>query len=323
MKYHIWPNFLAMLVLMISGFPLGRVRLYVNAYSEGDGSGTSWEDAITDLQTALDQAEEGIEIWVAYGSYTPTQNGDRSASFHLKNGVKIYGGFFGDETSLDQRVKGLIPSILSGNIGSIFMTDDNSYHVVNGSDTDSSALLDGFTISDGTASDYGAGMVLINGSPTLVDVTFTNNQVTGPAEIGAGAGLYSQGGSPSLREVTFEQNSISGVDIAQGGGMYSQGGSPILVDVAFRENTAASGSGGGLYIQDGSPSLFNLLFERCAANQQQYLLGEYRCGRRPDLQSGCQFHDPYQPDPGWLPGRDYLPGPGPGCRPAVRRSNRG
>jgi predicted outer membrane repeat protein len=279
MKNFIWPNVLAMLILLVSSLPARLLtsskpdldptpdRLYVDVLANGNGSGTSWDDALTDLQTALDQAGMGTEIWVAYGWYLPTQNSDRSASFHLKNGVKIYGGFLGYEASLDQRVKGLVPSTLSGDIGTILVSDDNSYHVVDGSGTDTSALLDGFTISDGAASDYAGGMLLLNGSPTLVDITFTNNRVTGPASRGAGAGLYNQGGSPSLRDVAFEQNSVSGVDVAQGGGMYSQGGSPKLINVSFRENTADSGFGGGLYIQDGNPSLFNLLFESNHATQ--------------------------------------------------------
>jgi len=319
MKNHIWPNFLAMLVLLISGFPLGRVpdskaasgptlqRLYVVSYAESNGSGASWDDPLLDLQPALDQAEEGTEIWVSLGVYKPTQDGDRSASFHLKNGVKIYGGFFGTETTVDQRVPGLEPSILSGDIGVPEDPTDNSFHVVDGSGTDSSTVLDGFTISAGTANDYGAGMVLIDGSPTLVDVTFTNNQVTGPANQGAGAGLYNQGGSPSLSGVAFEGNSVSGVDVALGGGMYNQSGSPVLrdvslrgnlltasgndtpsgtrggglytldgspslVNVAFRENRADSGFGGGLYIQDGSPTLIDMLF---AGNDAQYGGGLY------------------------------------------------
>ena len=71
--------------------------IYVDVDATGDNDGTSWEDAHTTLQPALDEAADGDEIWVAAGTYTPTylfSPGDpRSATFQLKNGVALYGGF--------------------------------------------------------------------------------------------------------------------------------------------------------------------------------------------------------------------------------------
>ena len=42
-------------------------------------------------------------------------------------------------------------TILSGDIGVVDNNSDNSYHVVTGSDTNSTAILDGFTITAGNA----------------------------------------------------------------------------------------------------------------------------------------------------------------------------
>jgi len=64
--------------------------LYVKAGSNGDCS--SWAQAC-ELQTALYIAVPGDQIWVAAGTYKPTTSSNRSASFQLKSGVAIYGGF--------------------------------------------------------------------------------------------------------------------------------------------------------------------------------------------------------------------------------------
>jgi len=147
-KYSIWPNdylskairlntkkIIVSLVLILCfgispawGAKPGAT-LYVNASAAG-GDGTSWENAFTDLQDALAAALSGEEIWVAAGTYTPTNNGDRTVSFILKSGVKIYGGFAGGEKALRERSSNPSLAVLSGDIGTIDHDTDNSYHVV-------------------------------------------------------------------------------------------------------------------------------------------------------------------------------------------------
>ena len=70
--------------------------IYVDDDVAGANSGASWEDAFTDLQDALAFAQEGDEIRVAQGIYTPSQDPlDREATFQLKDGVSIIGGYAG------------------------------------------------------------------------------------------------------------------------------------------------------------------------------------------------------------------------------------
>jgi len=76
---------------------------YVNADATGNNNGSSWTDAYTDLQSALVAAQTGDEIWVAKGTYKPTSGSDRTATFQLKNGVVLYGGFAGTESDRAQR----------------------------------------------------------------------------------------------------------------------------------------------------------------------------------------------------------------------------
>lgn len=67
--------------------------IYVDQSASGGDDGSSWDDAFLDLQDALSGAADGDEIWIAEGTYLPTDGTDRTASFVPPNGVTLYGGF--------------------------------------------------------------------------------------------------------------------------------------------------------------------------------------------------------------------------------------
>jgi hypothetical protein len=93
-------------ILSPQAAPLGNI-LRVKSGATGANNGSSWANAYPNLQAALTAAVNGDEIWVAAGIYKPTLTttaGDaRTATFQLKNGVELYGGFAGNETSRNQR----------------------------------------------------------------------------------------------------------------------------------------------------------------------------------------------------------------------------
>jgi predicted outer membrane repeat protein len=223
------------------------------------GSCASWLTGC-ELRYALSIAGPGDELWVAEGWYLPTGGTDRSATFELKNGVAIYGGFVGIETRRDQRDSANHESQLSGNVGGLFDNTDNSYHVVTADGVDGTAILDGVTIQDGYADgsapdDRGAGMINSGGSPTLQDVKFYMNSAV------QGGGMFTSGeASPSLNTVTFENNSATD----EGGGMYiDSNSSASLANVTFNGNstTATDGSGGGIYLANtGTLTVLNSTF---------------------------------------------------------------
>lgn len=91
--------------LLVSGYPLARAQAaaairYVTPSGSGDCS--TWATACS-LQTALTGAASGDEIWVQQGTYAPTTGTDRTATFSLKGGVGVYGGFVGNEATRDAR----------------------------------------------------------------------------------------------------------------------------------------------------------------------------------------------------------------------------
>ena len=254
-------------------------RLYVRVGASGARTGASWTDAITDLQTGLDYVCDTApsEIWVSTGTYKPTTGTDRTISFSMRNGLSLYGGFTGTETTLSQRptigISTPSSTTLSGDIGTVGNTADNSYHVIsNPAGLTTTATLDGFVITGGNAnnnSDFlanrGGGVWNISSSPTFRNCLFqANNAVNGGAmnNYGVGSGNRS---SPVLINCAFQSNTSS-----FGGGMYNDGSSggissPSLTNCSFQGNTA-SNSGGGMYNEginagNSSPSLTNCSFQ--------------------------------------------------------------
>ena len=120
--------------------------IYVDWSADGYNTGTSWQDAYTDLQDALARADRGCgsEIWVAKGVYKP--GASRGDSFVLTDDLAMYGGFAGGETSLGQRNYVQNKTILSGDIdpdGS-----DDTFYVIKAYDLNLLVVVDGFIVKD-------------------------------------------------------------------------------------------------------------------------------------------------------------------------------
>lgn len=182
---------------------------YVNSAVASSGDGGSWATAFKTLQEALAAANTCsniTQIWVAAGTYKPTTDNDRNASFVMKNGVAIYGGFAGTETQLSQRNWATNVTILSGDLSgddvvsgsgatlSITNNGDNSLHVIfnYNNSLDGTAVLDGFTIKGGNANDIslfpnylGGGMINRNSSPIITNCIFSEN-----SDRNFGGGMY-------------------------------------------------------------------------------------------------------------------------------------
>jgi len=196
----------------------GATVIYVDAGAAGASDGTSWVDAYTDLQDALAAAAaletSDIEIWVTAGTYRPDRGTlNRNATFRLLDGVALYGGFVGVESSRTQRDPSANVTILNGDLLgndalTLDSTADNSFHVVDASFTGDSAVIDGFTIVAGNSDTDGGG-------------------------------LYCDGGSPVIRQCVFARN----VAYYTGGAVACQNpGAPAIIDCVFLENSAVGGN---------------------------------------------------------------------------------
>lgn len=233
--------------------------LYVKP--NANGNCTTWEDAC-ELQTALYNAVIGDEIWVAAGIYKPTTTSDRTKTFHLESGVGIYGGFPSEGGSWAERDWEINVTTLTGDIGVPDIIEDNSYHVVTGSGVDSSAILEGFTITQGNATNSSGGGMLVNsGSPSLTNVIFLRNHAAD------GGGMSSKYYCHTiLHNVYFIENIASGY----GGGLNAVNTNPgdnslTLNNVTFSNNTALRG--GGMFNRDSFITMSNVTFNSNAAGQ--------------------------------------------------------
>jgi len=219
----------------------------------GVGDGSSWANANGDLKAVLDAASFGDVIWVQQGTYypetcincTPT---DKNQSFEINDGVSLYGGFQGSESSLAQRDWEANLTILSGDLNQDNQSDSNAYTVVYFENVSSSTILDGFTIKDGNAN-----------SPTGSN---SNRERSG-------GGIYNEGSISSnpLIKNSIVQNNRS---VAGGGGMVNNGSSggqanPRIENCQFLNNEC--GQNGGAIFNDASglgvssPEIIHVVFQ--------------------------------------------------------------
>ena len=290
-------TFLLVIILLATNIlKAAPAVIYVNDNASGDNDGSCWADAFTTLQAALDYATAGDQIWIAAGTYYPTSsyglsgNNNRYLHFRMKAGVKIYGGFAGNENpatfNLNSRNFNLNTTILSGDVDVKGRKEDNSFHVIyhpEGLCLTGAALLDGVTVTDGYASgggepeNTGGGICNIGSSPTFSNVIITGNFAN------IAAGMYNDCSSPNLYKVSVRSNSATAcagiyninhslprlinVDIsnnsAQGmGAVVNINSSPQLADVTISNN-----NGGGIDNIDSNPVLINSIITGNTSSQ--------------------------------------------------------
>ena len=212
---------------LFTGTVHGQSVRYVDAGARSSvGDGLSWATAYAGLHEALDEAslDSSIEqIWVAEGQYTPDRGaGDRDDTFLLVSGVSLYGGFAGDEASLEDRTPGAHPTILSGDVGGDDIVtmpagrvvgeipplpeftnyEENSRHVLTGLDLADPLTIDGFTVRGGNADfdgDFqtgGGGMLIERCALTLSNCRFEFNRcgLLEPDVAGFGGAVFLRGG---------------------------------------------------------------------------------------------------------------------------------
>ncbi len=247
--------------------------VYVDQSATGTGDGSSWANAVTDLQAGIDLAAAAatpaspVLVWVKADTYYPTAGTDRTISFIMKNDVQIYGGFMGNEVNLIDRDWIKNETILSGDIGTKNVNTDNSQVVIHNSNAPStplelSAVLDGFIVEDGYMDDAsltgGAGMRNNNSSPTIRNCIFRNNvnaQLANGLTRG-GAILAVTESNPLIQSCIFYDNSArSGGAIAFRSTTYHNVESKVI-NCLFYDNTSHY-LGGAIYVENHRVSFYN------------------------------------------------------------------
>jgi hypothetical protein len=222
-------------------------------------NGSSWETAYPNFSDVLleTQTNSAIrEIWVAEGVYMPrhirVSDGTfrhRDRAFVIANNVKIYGSFPANgNPGINDRDTKKYPTVLSGNIGDVNNSTDNSCHVVLGLGTlTNAAVLDGFIVTGGYSTSSDNSTIAVNG------VSVNRRQ-------GGGISLWN-GASLKLDSLT-----VFGNTAYNGGGFYSDNSSPSLTHSSIYDNTAAY-NGGGFLNSNGTPTFDSVqIYDNMATN---------------------------------------------------------
>lgn len=243
-----------------------RIR-YVKQGGTGDGS--SWENASGNIQNMIDELatnnpqNQPGEVWVAAGTYAPQSqliSGTAySASFRMRDGISVYGGFVGTETSKLERTKGTMPwDFTNETILQAAYYDHNDFEWNNNKWTQSSdsrhvvwfapmqgnaefsrvTTLDGVTIQGG----YAQG-------GTGLDDFLTDR----------GAGVYMDGANAYLTNCIVKENYATG----NGGGVYLKNG---RVQTSLIYNNSADADGGAVYVENRGLVLRSMLANNSAHN---------------------------------------------------------
>jgi len=232
------------------------IPLVFHVRAGGTGDGFAWSSALGDLQDAIEAAADAgnSQVWVAQGTYVPSgyPNGlsdPRDKHFSLRNNVSVFGGFppAGDPGFAD-RDPTAYPTVCSGEVG-VSGHLDNLYHVFYHpipAALDKTALLDGVTITRGSASNtithphsYGAGMFNSLCSPTLVRCVFIDN--VSASQAGA---LYLGHSTSQVVNCAFEFNRST-----EGGAVFLFQSEARFANCVFYNNSATGviGSGGAVH----------------------------------------------------------------------------
>lgn len=209
--------------------PASRIR-YVKPTATGTGDGSSWDNASADLQKMIDELADNNsqnqtgEVWVAAGTYTPQSQlisgTGYSASFRMRDGISVYGGFAGTEASKIEREKA---STMPWDFKNETILEAAYY---NGDLT--------WTNNKWTLTSDSRHVVWF--APMSGQSAFTNVTTLDGVTIQGG---YAQGGT-----------GLDDFKTDRGGGVYMDGANAYLSNCIVKENYA-TGNGGGVYLKNG------------------------------------------------------------------------
>jgi len=192
------------------------------------GKGTSWEDA-TDLGEALNACVTADKLYLAAGTYTPTQyaggSSDANKTFLLTQNVRIYGGYPENPKAGDVADPAVNKTILSGD-------DESTSHVfviAAPKDEDYSIQINGITVRGGCNTSTSAGTNKLNG-----EYFYT----------GYGAGVYVLGSKVKFTNCFIKENKSEKFAC----GMFSTNNSYVEMEhCEITDNMVKDGNAAGIH----------------------------------------------------------------------------
>ncbi|MCS6819646.1 MAG: hypothetical protein NZ522_06800, partial [Chitinophagales bacterium] len=234
--------------------------IYVNPQATGSNDGTSWANAYTDLQVAINNAPSGASLWLRSGTYYPIRDTTGSGNANPRNNMfyildktlYIYGGFIGNETILQQRKPDLNPTIISGENGTTPNDSSDNIRVLFfiKNNTNTSVTFDGLRFTKAYNTDGNSLIGLpYQGAITVTSsgnggIMLLNCKLYGNIGRLRGGALSAEGGSIGINTCEFYNNYAE----ENGGAVYFASGNSfasIFISSYFHHNKVSTNSGYG------------------------------------------------------------------------------
>ncbi len=239
--------------------------VYVDQNASGYTSGTSWRNAFTDINQAMLFIEESYydydSIWVAAGAYSPTTYCDLVGdSFELYEGLSMYGGFAGDEISLDDRNIVTNKTILDGNPYDDSEEQKTNAVTISGNNT----VLNGFIIKDSGQAGIKVNNTSTTGNPPQISFCTVTGNTTYGIDIEnssikiSNCNIYNNGYSAINTDSNGDISVLNSFIHKNTGGINIAGANS---SDEIRGNTIAYNSGTGITADGGVQVISNIVWE--------------------------------------------------------------
>ena len=191
------------------------------------------------IQAAINASKNGDTVIVADDTYNekiifPPDADNKTISLISENGAEV--------TVIDG----------TGKSGSVVTFPENS-----------NSTLDGFTITNGSTSGNGGGILIgANSSPTIENCIITGNEAFAGGGISCG-----NSSAPFITNSIIQNNSVTGgTDMSNGGGIHlSPSSTPTITNCIIQNNTSDRNGGGLAFNTADEPLIVNCIFSNNTA----------------------------------------------------------
>ncbi len=285
----------ALLAVFAAGTALlsGAAERYV-ATSGNNSDGSSWANAYTTLQTAINAASPGDTIYLKGETFTLAGPNPSTGKLYWgpdKYDLTIIGGYQGigpepgpltNTATVLRNTAGYnlatnrvlyVSGVTNGTLMNVTIRGGQSYNS-HGAGIHmtgcTNMLLSGVSVSGNlirnyhSGSIYGGGLYAFNSWGTITNSVFEENVMSGLWSHLRGGGMYLGGGGWLLRDCVIRHNRSSGDNASQtatsrGIGIYAQSGIHTVKNCLITRNTSTlnPGQGEAVYVEGGSFTLEN------------------------------------------------------------------